>query len=232
MRARHRHFNPAHAGASLVLDARYINQSDNTAVSTWADRSGNGSDATQATGAFQPTFQTAEQGGNGVVRFDGSNDFLVLPSLTLGANWAFFAAFKIADVVNSNRAIFGPSNSFGQHLELLQLGITSRPSIVRLNNGERNSAANRWFSDNVFGITTMVMGANFSGFLNGTAITLLFTNSATIAAAVYAIGRYYTNGFNSAPDFACLTIMTVTPNQSLRRRLEHASAFSFKISCN
>ena len=48
MRARQRHLNARHAGAMFVLDARFINQSDNTAVSTWADRSGNGYDVKKA----------------------------------------------------------------------------------------------------------------------------------------------------------------------------------------
>lgn len=76
MRARQRHLNARHAGAMFVLDARFIDQSDNTAVSTWSDRSGNGYDVSQTTGANQPTLQTQEQGGSSIVRFDGSNDFL------------------------------------------------------------------------------------------------------------------------------------------------------------
>lgn len=64
------------AGLTLWLDAGTISGSDGDLISTWADSSGNGNDAAQATSGFRPTLQTNEANGLPVVRFDGSNDRL------------------------------------------------------------------------------------------------------------------------------------------------------------
>lgn len=72
-------YNPKEiSGLQLWLDASTINQVDGTAVTSWADLSGNAYDAAQATTASQPTYKTNIQNGLGVVRFDGVDDFLSL----------------------------------------------------------------------------------------------------------------------------------------------------------
>jgi hypothetical protein len=80
MRARHRHLKPSSVGATIAYDARYLTDADGTGIQTWADRSGNGRDLTQSTVAERPTFKTAIQGGQPVLRFDGSNDNLLTAS--------------------------------------------------------------------------------------------------------------------------------------------------------
>lgn len=52
-------------------------------VSTWTDRSGNSNNATQATSGYCPTLQAAVFGDLPALRFDGVDDFLATPSLTL-----------------------------------------------------------------------------------------------------------------------------------------------------
>jgi hypothetical protein len=56
------------------------------AVARWQDKSGNSRHLTQSTSGSRPTRKTAVQNGLSVVRFDGSNDFMSVPSST--------AAFK------------------------------------------------------------------------------------------------------------------------------------------
>lgn len=69
-------------GLRLWLKADSLVLNNNDPVSTWADSSGNGNDATQATGINQPLYITNVVNGNPIVRFDGSNDYMDTPALT------------------------------------------------------------------------------------------------------------------------------------------------------
>jgi hypothetical protein len=51
-------------------------------LSGWGDLSGNGNNASQATTVNQPSVVTNAVGGQSVVRFDGSNDFVAIPDAT------------------------------------------------------------------------------------------------------------------------------------------------------
>lgn len=69
-------------------------------VARWEDKSGNARHATQGTSANRPARKTAIQGGKDVLRFDGSNDSLSIPSSTATfkflhtSNATVFVAFK------------------------------------------------------------------------------------------------------------------------------------------
>ena len=52
-------------------------------VSQWDDKSGNGHNATQGTASLQPEFVTDAANGLPVLRFDGSDDILNLPSVVI-----------------------------------------------------------------------------------------------------------------------------------------------------
>lgn len=68
--------------------------SDDDPVTTWADQSGNGNDATQGTGGAKPTFKaTAGPGGLPCVRFDGG-DFLTLTTALARSDYTLFAVLK------------------------------------------------------------------------------------------------------------------------------------------
>ena len=61
---------------STVLDATDTAASDNEAVKTWQDKSGNANHAVQATVADQPLWLASEINGNGALDFDGTNYML------------------------------------------------------------------------------------------------------------------------------------------------------------
>lgn len=81
---------------------------DNDPVATWIDSSGNAYDLTQGTAGFRPTYQTLEQNGLPIVRFDNSDDLLrsqttlTLLSASAGTVFSVFktpAVFTTGDTV-------------------------------------------------------------------------------------------------------------------------------------
>lgn len=77
------------AGLAVWLKADALVLSDGAAVSTWADSSGSGRNATQGVGANQPTYKTAIVNGLPVVRFAGAGGASTFNSLV----FATFPAF-------------------------------------------------------------------------------------------------------------------------------------------
>lgn len=70
-------------GLALWLDASQITGLvDGDPVGTWADKSGNGRDATQATAAAKPAYRPAVLNGKAVVRLDGVDDLVNLGDLS------------------------------------------------------------------------------------------------------------------------------------------------------
>jgi hypothetical protein len=64
------------------------------AVARWQDKSGSAIHATQATSGSRPLRKTNAQNGLDVVRMDGSNDYLEIPSTDLATNFTMFWAFR------------------------------------------------------------------------------------------------------------------------------------------
>lgn len=90
---------------------------DNDPVTTWSDSSGNGNDATQATGDNKPLYKTNIQNGLPIVRFDGSNDQLRTPSITLAQPLTILAVVARIGVVGSyyvflDGGVAGPQLSY------------------------------------------------------------------------------------------------------------------------
>src|SRR5262245_95497 len=88
-----RGFSPEQlSGLKLWLKADAITgPNDGDPVTTWPDSSGNGNDATQATAAKKPTYKAGIQNGRPVIRFDGVDDILATPSVTMATAFTLFA---------------------------------------------------------------------------------------------------------------------------------------------
>jgi len=98
----------------LHLDADAITGlSDNDSVTQWDDLSGEGNHATQTTEANRPTYKTGVLDGKPVVRFDGSNDHLLVSSFShlnekSGATIIFM--YKHADTHSGQYLIWADGN--------------------------------------------------------------------------------------------------------------------------
>ncbi len=69
------------SGLKLWLRSDTISLSSGSSVEQWDDQSGLGNKAVSSAPASSPLFQTGILSGKPSVRFDGSNDFLTIPSL-------------------------------------------------------------------------------------------------------------------------------------------------------
>lgn len=103
-------------GVALWLDA-----SDNTTitigtgVSEWRDKSGYGRNATQATGANQPSYIESAQNGLNVIRFDGTDDFMNYNGEFLGQRlYAVYAVVARRSNKSDNFYIAGSTSSTNQ----------------------------------------------------------------------------------------------------------------------
>jgi hypothetical protein len=225
----------------LVLDARYIAQADNTAVSTWTDRSGSGYDFAQATGANQPTLQTGEVGGSPIVRFDGSSDYLARSDTGFPTgNYTFICLSK-----QNNALTTGGSKT------VMHYGKSSTGSaLFFLYNEDAN------FPNDAWGVSSYATGvgiANSTGshivasatrnssdyaiWKNGASKTTknMTTNTSTHGASGAAVGSFNTAlsfGSKLAGDIGTIIYAGSEWSDSLRRKFESAVAYSWKIACS
>jgi hypothetical protein len=135
--SRRRAFNPLSLSPALWLS------DTGSSAATWPDISGNGRDATQATGGFQPTIVTGDLNGRQVRRFDGSNDRMdFATSLSLLKNISGATLFVVAKhfTASTQKAVFtATTNAYG----FTRLGIYSNatPLGVARNNETESSVS-------------------------------------------------------------------------------------------
>ncbi len=244
MRARVRHFQPKDAGANLVLDARYIAQGNSTAVSSWADRSGNAYNADQATGGKQPTFETAGVGGQGAVKFDGGDVLEISGGYTnlLSADntWSLVMVTNLSSF-SAQPVVFGRSNQF-----FFEYGDMN---TVYYYVGEQNTyrtygTSNAAMSTNTSYVAGFTKTAATSGtlYVNGNS-QASFTNSGIynpngLQTTPSATGDLFVGAYTSTPTFAItgyipfVAFFKTDLSDSMRKRVEQCAARSWKISCN
>ena len=254
MRLRNRHFNARDCDAALCLDARFINGlSDGSAVSTWSDRSRNAADAVQSNATNQPEYKTSIQGGQPIVRFDGTDDFF--PMTTPLAD-----VFKNKDygIVIATAKDRNPTGGAASHFLFYSTTTSSTGARLLLNTRFASSnifqsRCRRLDSDSVSNATVSPNDSNWHILTseqewsnNINRLRIEFTSLATAtyssgggstsntASANVEIGSGYNNtAINASPiDLGQIVILNIAITESLVKRLHHAAAFSFKIACN
>jgi hypothetical protein len=201
------------SGLQLWLDAQDINGDGSAfagaSVGSWQDKSGNNNDAIQIVLGNRPAYIAdggPEFGNFPIVRFDGANDSLTLPTGFMFNEAAFTMIILHKTPFDSNEAIFGPSGAFLTGIEMLTGNIGGQPSLWRLN-GTPKTGTGAWDDDIVSLSTIAADNASTQAYKNGTASPML--DASGIAPlnfnGIYTIGSYFV-GFNSAPDVAELLI--------------------------
>ena len=259
MRARQRHLVLGQTGATVVLDSRMLTESDGTALDSWANR-GSLAISPAATSTERPTVERNEQGGNPVVRFDGSNDRLTFNSSTGSFNYLFndvstvIAAWRHGTVSDPNAAMILMDSCEFAAQRGFTLAYDDRASLSRNNTGCPRAIAaggtaifnptiQNFSTPNEFCIWAMVgdpanATASERVSMSRNAGAQQKTNVATNAigsgnaGSNMTIGRQASGDNRLNGDIAQICIWSEKFSESKSKRFERAAAFSFKISCN
>lgn len=225
MRARHRHFNPAHAGAAAAYDSRYISFGNGDAVNTWTSRTGS-NNATQANSLSRPTYRAAEINGQPAVEFDGSNDQLATSSVVTSSTEYTIYLFFRNDSTNGTRVYFynGSTGSNGYGFIRTSGGLRS---LLHGGRGDQTFGNQSTVWDLYVGRrqsnTSAVWVNGVSTSINNNAVAVGTPTTTTRIGADPA--NFYTDGMISS------AILFGSPlDASLRRRVEQSIAYSFKHS--
>lgn len=98
-------------GLQLWLKAdAIVGLSDGDPIGTWSDFSGNGNDATQASGSLKPTYKTSIINGLPVARFDSSDDAMATALSISGAPATYFLVYSANTLGGGKRVIQGSNN--------------------------------------------------------------------------------------------------------------------------
>jgi hypothetical protein len=252
MRKRNRHLNKSLRGAACAFDSRFLTGfSDGNAVGTWPDLSANARNATQATGTSQPIYKTAIQGGNPVLRFDGSNDVMstaafaspteVSAVMVAKANSWHLTAQPYRPVANhghstSNFDTIGISLCYlaGQSVVDWALGdaiawgsgylATSNPRAI----GPISSGSNFRI------VSTTLWTSTARMYVNGTRTSTRKEATGTIASfnKTFDIGATVGTSDAWSGDIASVIYFTSNIGNAMRARIERSNALAFKIACS
>lgn len=260
MRARQRHLVLGQTGATVVLDSRMLTESDGTALDSWTNR-GSLAISPAATSSERPTVERNEQGGNPVVRFDGSNDRLTFASSTGSFNYLFggeatvITTWKHGTSSDPNVLMSCLDSSSAAGARGYFMAYDDRTSVSR-NNAFRNYASSAFLASiynqlvqnfstpnefciwaNVIDATSGAASERSSASRNAGAETKNNTTTGAIgsgdASFDLQIGRLSnSSGGVLNGDIAQILIWNEKFSLPKSRRFQRASALSFKISCN
>jgi hypothetical protein len=237
MRGRHRHLTGRAAGANLYFDSRRIaGLSDGNAVSQWDDLSSAANNATQGTAANRPAYRTNIQGGQPMLDFDGSNDRLVTGITTYGTASTLIATAK-ADVTSGAGTIIyiGNLNLYSPNFNWIGLNFFS----AKWASGNYNNPTDRTVfydpNDTNYNVLSGIVndsGVNRifkNGLAGGTATSTTINVNASVTPSIGAPNATTDlfNGYIGAIGYFPLAF-----SASLRRRFEHAQAYSFRLACS
>jgi len=174
-------------GLQLWLDASKLDGlADTDPVSSWTDMSGNAKHAVQALGARQPLYRTGILNGRPGILYDGSNDCLQTPEITLG-HFTFFCVFKLTG--SAGIVYEGASAAAVGHYLYGTTGNTIRAWSAAGTSGKDLSVG--WAVDNVARLTSHVSAGTHAShvlYINGAAQTLSDSVTGDPGAATQADG--------------------------------------------
>jgi hypothetical protein len=231
MGRRHRHLNHSHLGAMFALDARFLGLAEGASVSTWSDRGGSGRQVTQS-GAARPTLL-----GN-FVDFDGSNDEMIGSDSGFPTGDYHACMVTACDISLANND-YEPVMGWGTATtgSAVVFTFATDPAF-----GTNSVGVSQW--GDAQGIASSVgntvmyesrrSGSSYIHSRNGGAETnrTMTTNTALGGASSLFIGSFGSllPGFFLNGRIGGVTLFGTVPSASVRRRVAHSQALSFKVA--
>jgi hypothetical protein len=221
MNRRHRHFNPASAGATLALDARDASRSyaDGAAVTTWTGKAGS------ATGTV-PTMDVDGLNGLPAVSFPGTGAMSHSVSGVAGP-YAWIVALQITGSLSGYRGIAAATDTTAVGSMILSNALID--NVWGSYAGPGNPAnANSTLASGDKVILSMIDeaaggGAFFrNGATDGTWTGNSFGQSSHIGGD---------SGQETPMKLGAVVLLLSSISAALRRRIEQSLAFSFRIAC-
>ena len=235
MRARHRHFSHKAAGAVVAYDARYLTESDGTALQTWTDRAGS-YNATESDSTKRPLVRTGANGINGqtALDFDGTNDDLQAASVPLNT---FITVVVCGNFTTAKPFFFEHSADTTPTSGFYFYGSNGNSwEFCRGGAAHEGPGTSGWFgSSNAIGSLRYDGAGQYrkdggTNISNGTLFGTSRTNS-SVTTALNICSRNRTAVFGDGL-LGTLAVYDGSASDAMLKRLEHAAAYSFKISCN
>jgi hypothetical protein len=233
MGRRVRHLNPRDLGAVRCYEAPFLSGfTDAAQVATWTDRCG-AANAVQATSENQPTFRTAQFGGQPVVRFDGTNDIMAFTS-TAGSAMTFIAARRdsVAGgvVLGIDDGVGGRNVQYLRNFSSKSLAYSDPPNLTFF-----QSANNTTTTTPAINLQSYTTNSPMQFWDNGVSIGQSASNW-TGTQGVNAIGAIRISEGLFVPlsgDIGGVSVfMSNIAGTSIQKRMEHHFAFLFKIPCS
>jgi fibronectin type 3 domain-containing protein len=173
------------AGRLLVLDAQTAAQQfgNGAAVTTWSDISG-GARHASAGGASSPVLVTNAINGRSVLRFDGVDDHMTLPSgfQDFTAGMSLYIVMRPSAVPAFSFKIFALGNGPGQQNIGLARGVEASPGLLMWNSNAAGEYS--WFASSgglLAGETSLVSVLQDGGTVGGVSYAELGKNGVTLA---------------------------------------------------
>ena len=236
MRARHRHFSYKAAGAVVAYDARYLNNSDGTALQTWQNRASTSYDATESDSTKRPLVKTGANGINGqtALKFDGTNDDLQAASVPLNT---FITVVVCAQFTTAKPFFFEHSANSNTNAGFYFYGSSGNSwQFNRSGASHGATGVSSWFGSSA-AIGSLTYNGSASYRLNSGSALANTNLQGTARSNSSVTDSFNICSRNRASVFGdgllgCLAIYDGEAADPLRKRIEHAAAYSFKISCN
>jgi len=243
MNRRVRHLKSSSFGAAICLDSRFLALADNDPVATFTDVSNNGQSAT-ASGTARPTFRTGIQGGNPVVRFDGTNNKMNLSTnrfITTAITWTLLVVSKVDATAGSFPAVFTTKTDLTQNWRIIASNNGSYSDFSFGSNstslGQLKFTASAYGTWHILAIRYNGSGAwqslNYSAYVEGSAKTI--SNAGAFGAdssSPGAVGAEAGGGNKLKGDIGYISLIQTNISDPLLKRLQNSLAFTWKMSCS